>query len=164
MDATIIRNWNAVVATTDVVWILGDFAWRNHNHYLMALNGKKKFVFGNHDKFNLEVQRNFTQVYGAPPGGIAGNTLDGQYMVLSHYPLRGWNGRAHRAWNLYGHVHGRLNNRRWKHTLDVGVDCSYANYFPLSWESIKKLMVELPCVEGDQDCDPIEGEENETQL
>jgi calcineurin-like phosphoesterase family protein len=120
----------------------------------METNGSKILVFGNHDRMGADVIKQFTRVYGAYPGGIAGNTLDKQYMILSHYPLRGWNGRAHDSIQLFGHCHGRLNSHRWQNTLDVGVDCDYANYAPISWDRVKDLVHNLPYVAAEVERDP----------
>ena len=54
MDAALIRNWNATVGPRDEVYILGDFTMRpaaQAHEYLAALNGRKYFIRGNHDKF-----------------------------------------------------------------------------------------------------------------
>ena len=40
MDEAIIANWNGAVASKDLVYIVGDFAWRNHGHHLARLKGK----------------------------------------------------------------------------------------------------------------------------
>jgi calcineurin-like phosphoesterase family protein len=49
-DDDITANWNNMVPKKATVRILGDFAWNNHKPYIMALNGKKIFVKGNHDR------------------------------------------------------------------------------------------------------------------
>lgn len=146
MDAMQIEKWNSRVKQGDNVLICGDFAWRRHLHYLMALNGNKILICGNHDKMSQDVLRNFTRVYGAPPGGMAGVTINNKYIVLSHYPCLTWNGRCHDSLCLGGHVHGRLSHARLKNYLDVGVDNTYANYAPLEFEEILKLNEALPYV------------------
>jgi calcineurin-like phosphoesterase family protein len=49
-DDDLIANWNRMVPKNGTVRILGDFAWSNHKQCLLALNGKKIFVKGNHDR------------------------------------------------------------------------------------------------------------------
>lgn len=134
MDQTMIQNWNSMISKKDVVFILGDFAWKNHSHYIMALKGKKILIRGNHDKMSLNVERNFTAVYD-----IRGTTIHGQYIVLCHYPMRSWNGKSYKSWHLYGHVHGRLSfDPTCTYSMDVGVDAN--NYLPISYEQIKQEM------------------------
>lgn len=146
MDAVLIERWNTRVKQGETVYILGDFAWRNHNHYLRALNGSKVLICGNHDKMSPDVRRNFTAVYGEPPGGMKGNTINGKYMVLSHYPQRTWNARCWDSLNLFGHVHSRMNDFRIRNSIDVGVDNKYADFAPLEFEEILKLNEILPYV------------------
>ena len=53
-DKALVENWNKIVGKNDRVYILGDFAFRNHLDYLLALNGNKILIKGNHDKMNSE--------------------------------------------------------------------------------------------------------------
>ena len=39
MDNTLIDNWNKVVNNSDGVYLLGDFAWKDHENYAKRLNG-----------------------------------------------------------------------------------------------------------------------------
>jgi calcineurin-like phosphoesterase family protein len=53
MNRNLIANWNAVVADTDTVWILGDLAMGNLDDSLACvaqLKGHKLLVPGNHDR------------------------------------------------------------------------------------------------------------------
>jgi calcineurin-like phosphoesterase family protein len=50
MDAALITTWNAVIQPKDIVWHLGDFAFRsakNPGDYLKKLYGAKQLVVGN---------------------------------------------------------------------------------------------------------------------
>ena len=53
-----------------------------------------------------------------------------------------WNASHRGSWQLFGHVHGGLNNKgQIKHSpqsLDVGVDCH--NFTPLSYQQVKDLI------------------------
>lgn len=108
MNEHIVNSWNACVSEKDTVFIIGDFAWKRHGHWLHELRGRKIMVFGNHDKMKLEHQRCFSKVYGDPKNpGIHQNTLGGKYMAMCHYPLHTWNGRWHKSVAVSGHCHGR---------------------------------------------------------
>jgi len=128
MDQDMASRWNSTVGKDDTVYILGDFAWKNHAHWIHALNGNKILVFGNHDKMAESVYRSFTKVYGGPKQpGICQNTLGGKYMVMCHYPLYTWNGRWHDSVCLSAHTHGRYRPARPGETsggliLEVGWD------------------------------------------
>ncbi|MEM9701635.1 MAG: metallophosphoesterase, partial [Planctomycetota bacterium] len=57
MDEALIANWNAVVGPKDVVYHLGDFAFRakrKPREYLARLNGTVHLVKGNHDEETLK--------------------------------------------------------------------------------------------------------------
>ena len=47
MDAVMVANWNAIVQPDDIVWHLGDFAFRNSRFladYLRRLHDTKNLV------------------------------------------------------------------------------------------------------------------------
>ena len=135
MDTKMIENWNSVVSKKDFVWILGDFAWRNHMHYFMALNGKKGLCSGNHDKMNQDCLKNFSEVTQ-----IKQLKIDGKLIILCHYPMRSWNGRIHGTLHAFGHVHHRLDRDLIRNTIDVGVDGN--SFFPYSWVQLIKNIKE----------------------
>ncbi len=41
MDSALIENWNSIVSRKDSVYILGDFAFRDHNSVSFALARQK---------------------------------------------------------------------------------------------------------------------------
>ena len=53
-DEMFIERWNKRVSKNDRVYILGDFAYNNHRKYILALNGKKVLIKGNHDKMSWD--------------------------------------------------------------------------------------------------------------
>jgi len=118
MDEALINNWNSMVKNSDTVIIAGDFAWRNHNHYLGELNGSKILIRGSHDKFPQEVKRNFAEVHE----GMAIKNLCGAAFVITHCAMRVWERSHYGSINIYGHSHGRLPEYNDKLQLDVGVD------------------------------------------
>ena len=108
MNNAIVTRWNSVVKKADLVYILGDLAWKRHAMWMNELNGSKIMVFGNHDKMPMNVYKNFTRYYGDPNNsGIHQTTIDKQYVVMSHYPMASWNASFHGSWNFRGHAHGR---------------------------------------------------------
>lgn len=112
MNDAIVRGWNALVKARDTVVILGDLAWKNHAHWIHALNGHKIMVFGNHDRMPLHVQQSFTEIVGTPRSpGILEFAVGGQKVVGCHYPMASWNGSRHGAWHFYGHCHARKVER-----------------------------------------------------
>lgn len=129
MNAEMVKRWNNVVGDDDVVYHLGDFAWKfdRFAFWRSQLNGKIAFLTGNHDP--------------APPGTADdyAELQDGPFkLVLFHYPIVEWNGFHKGAFHFYGHVHGSpldympLNWRA--RAFDVGVEC--LDYTPQTAEQI----------------------------
>ncbi len=117
-DAELERLWNATVAPEDEVWHLGDFA-RGAADSLGALlgrlNGRKHLLIGNNDPPHTATLAGWVDVQH-----YVELTVDGQLLVLGHYPFRSWNGDRRGSRNLHGHSHGRLAPMA--RQIDVGVD------------------------------------------
>jgi calcineurin-like phosphoesterase family protein len=118
MDRAMIAAWNEVVAKGDVVWHVGDFAFRcelrRKRAIFSQLNGSKHLVPGNHD------DKDTLSLGWASIGQIREIVVDGQKVVLCHYGMRTWPGVHRGAIHLYGHSHGSLPGNA--QCSDVGVD------------------------------------------
>lgn len=133
MDAMLIKNWNDVVEPGDTVYHIGDFAFdRRPENYLNRLNGNKHLIKGNHDK-----QPNIKQGW-ASINDYREIRVEGQIIILFHYACRVWNKSHKGSWQLYGHSHGTLSDDHNALSIDVGVDNH--NYFPISFDEIKRIM------------------------
>ena len=138
MNERLIESWNSVVGRGDLTYVLGDLAFRNHGHFLHALNGKKILILGNHDKMPQAVLRSFTDVYG-----LHRFTLDKQMVVLCHYKLQVWPSSHYGSWHFYGHSHGRIEEHPDALSCDVGIDVW--DYTPVPWELLKhKMLTRVP--------------------
>ena len=146
MNATMISNWNARVQPEDTVYIVGDFALCNPNKakaLLKELNGSKRLVRGNHDKWvkDSDVQvfdwvKDLHTVKVEDPDAHGGV----QRIVLCHYAMRVWDQRHRGAWHLYGHSHGSLPDDKKSKSFDIGVDNH--GFKPLSYDEVKALMAD----------------------
>jgi len=134
MDNAIIDRWNSMVGHGDHVWILGDFAWKNHVHYIHRLKGKKFLVKGSHDMMNMNTLRLFAEVHI----GMAQRSFDGKMFTLTHCAMRVWERSHYGSINLYGHSHGRLTETDDRLQMDVGVDVW--DYKPVPLELILMIM------------------------
>ena len=138
MDEMMIRYWNETVMPDDTVYHLGDFAFINvgfAQRVFDRLHGEKHLIAGNHD---IKIGR---YVKGwASISDIKELRLDGERIVLCHYPLHSWNGASHGTLHFHGHCHGSVpsNQRR----LDMGVDCW--NYRPVTMANIHAKRNTLP--------------------
>lgn len=146
MDKALIANWNAEVKPDDVVYHLGDFCFGRSDRVitlLRQLNGKIKFIFGNHD----EPMHDYKKIKHLYPdlenkvtflGNLAEVIVESQTIVLCHYAMRTFN-KMHRGyWHLYGHSHGALPDDKTSLSFDVGIDCH--NYKPISFERVGEIM------------------------
>lgn len=151
MDEVLIENWNNTVGTDDIVFHLGDFSYGGSAEWtrvLNRLNGNIYLIIGNHDMKNLrkgyyhhfvDVQQ---QMY---------IVVDGQKLLLNHYPMLTYGWAYRDVWQLFGHVHsGPLNISptqgvdipRLKMLMpmqyDVGVDNN--NFKPVSFAKVKSII------------------------
>ena len=145
MDKVLIANWNKRVSAEDTVYILGDISWYNDDktaEIFTSLNGHKILIKGNHDRVHGKVRHCFDEITDYKEIKIDGNPI-----VLCHYPITFFNRHHYGAYMFYGHVH---NSHEWQMTenykyeleqLDIrcnmfNVGCMVWNYEPVTFEEI----------------------------
>ena len=137
MEETLIENWNNVVQKNDMVYYLGDLAFKTQDkeieRILRTLNGQKILITGNHDAKVIRRSKAWAHVWD-----YREIKVEGQKIILCHYPFQEWNGAYHGAWQLHGHCHNNLPYAATLKRIDVGVDCHA--YSPISFERVKELM------------------------
>jgi calcineurin-like phosphoesterase family protein len=102
MDEDLIAKWNSRVGNGDLVYHLGDFAFRDVKRYRKRLNGSIILIRGNHDKRLTKQQQGvlFEAVYDYK------KVKDGvQTLILFHYPIWSWDGLYKGYTHLHGHIH-----------------------------------------------------------
>lgn len=153
MNDAIVDSINGRVAVDDELYILGDFSFKMTAQDAYGLRKRIAcrrihLVPGNHDK-------DWTQpaVAGAftvePP--ICVLKIDGQKIVLSHYPMADWQGMSHGSWHLHGHIHSSggayngFNRRQGLLRYDVGCDAN--GHSPVSLDELRGWFagVDEPC-------------------
>ena len=142
MDAAMIANWNRIVKPNDVVYHLGDFAFcctlSYANNIFYQLNGIKHLILGNHDALAKEIAETNPAAW-ASVSDMKEININGQKIVLCHYPMRTWHHAYKETWHLFGHVHGRFAD--YGKSTDAGVDCW--NFAPVSFVDLRKKMAAL---------------------
>jgi calcineurin-like phosphoesterase family protein len=155
MDAALVNNWNRVVQPEDVVWHLGDFAYKTSARYtrdlIYELHGKINVIAGNHDKLvvnlaatksiplsKFQVHPSYLELGATSYIDQDGETQIGPMMVLCHYPMRSWNQSHRGSILLYGHVHNTFPDYR--RSTDIGVD--KWNFTPVNMEEVLRYMDE----------------------
>ncbi len=152
MHEALIARHNAVVAASDDVWHLGDFALDDRlvKVFLPRLNGRHFLVAGNHDKCHPCHSRWRREVDRYVQHGFAAIYTDGTELagfVVNHLPYAASDENAREGrypefrpkdrgrWLLHGHVH-----ELWKvrdRMINVGVD--QWDFAPVSLETLKDL-------------------------
>lgn len=134
MDKTIMANFNSVVTSQDVTIHAGDFCWLNskkeaYETYVSKLNGTHIFLIGSHDHWLPESARYIWR-----------RRIDNILVMVCHYAMRTWECSHYNSFQLFAHSHGRLEPVGKQY--DIGVDNN--NYFPVSWDDIKRIMADRP--------------------
>ena len=133
MNRDIVKKWNSVVRSGDIVYHLGDFGMGNKEavtRWRRALNGRIRLIKGNHDDHSNQWYRDcgFEEVYDRP-------ILIQDFFILSHAPLAFMNDNIPFV-NIYGHMH---NDERWrpftKHSFNACLEVN--GYMPILFEDIK---------------------------
>ena len=140
MDEALIANYTRFVGKNDDVIIGGDFAWRNHAHYLAQLPGYKTLIWGNHDNIQDYALRGFERVVGSRRHpGILEFGIGEHQLSVCHYPLMSWNASFHGSWHVHGHCHGRLPERADVFRADLGVDVF--QFRPVNFDVVRQKML-----------------------
>lgn len=139
MDECLIANWNTTINPGDTVFVLGDFIGSSQlsfdriQYLLEELQGRKIFIYGNHDDQLFAFLHNNHAEYSDYP------IIIHDFWILSHEPVY-LNVNMPYA-NIFGHVH---SNPMYKtvssHSFCVSVE--RINYAPISFEEIKRQMQE----------------------
>lgn len=134
MDKELIKRWNSVVKSDDIVYHLGDFGFGSRERIKelrRQLNGRIYLILGNHDRYPISFyyEAGFNRVYDRP-------ILIQGFYLLSHAPIELLNKEIPFA-NIYGHVH---DDGRYK---DFGgnsacVCVERTDYYPIKLEEVQK--------------------------
>lgn len=162
MNEALVQNWNAIVATDDVVYHLGDLALGQDIELQIALtsrlHGDKRLVPGNHDRIaaSFEGRRDadkFRPMYEEAGWRILPeefeHTIGGHRVVVSHFPYIGDTQEHDRHVPfrpvdnglpiVHGHVHTLFAERG--RQFNVGVDVRH--YVPVAESVILRWLEQL---------------------
>ncbi len=147
-DEALIERHNELVKKEDDVYFLGDFAFRKPPeilHILKRLNGRKHFIFGNHDHnmtkhpnlivHEFEWMRNYYDL-----------KVGKQHIVLFHFPIFSWDRMHHGALHFYGHTHSSIPTMMEGRGKDVGVDSN--DCYPWNVDELIDMMTKCPVVDA----------------
>lgn len=137
MNEVLVEKWNAKIKKNDRVYHLGDFCFGGKGKILdifHRLNGQKHLVRGNHD-----VDAKWFDELWASVQDYKSIRIEGQKIVMMHYPLLTWDKAHNGSWMLHGHSHHLLQPST-QPRIDVGVDGEGYDFSPLSYEEVVALM------------------------
>jgi calcineurin-like phosphoesterase family protein len=144
MSIGLAAAWDSVVRPEDTIYVLGDLGFKPKliEPWIAARPGTKIWVPGNHDPqrghAREAIARHFVRT-----DDLIETKVEGQMIVLCHYPLLRWNGASFRSWMLHGHTHGDLKYPYPMRIQDVGVDVFPR---PVSFDELKLRMDSLPII------------------
>jgi calcineurin-like phosphoesterase family protein len=160
MNEALIDRWNSIVAPSDEVVVLGDFAMGRIAETLPAaglLRGRKVLVAGNHDRcwrghskgVDSWIRRYLDAGFDEVWQGSVELEVGGVPVVACHFPYRGDSHDHDRfvehrpvdagEWLLHGHVH-----ERWQVSekmINVGVDVW--DYAPVAETALADLIAQF---------------------
>lgn len=145
----LIHRINSTVKENDILFHLGDFCLNSTWEQFEDIIDKIKcsniyYISGNHNSRIKQLQKDPShRLYKKINflGHYRECIINGQKVVLSHYPIYSWNAMGKESWMIHGHEHGAITNHGPNGTdgkiLDVGVD-NFKN--PVSFQEVKDIM------------------------
>jgi len=153
MNEALIENYNKKVSKKDVVFCLGDLAFKTSYKreeikvILSRLNTIPILIRGNHDKLKHMLDLGLTQVYNE-----AYLHLSDKIVWLNHFPINLHDKReglirpsARMKWDLalFGHTHCKKEDREvydnWNKLIGLNVGVDAWDYSPVSWDEIMEI-------------------------
>jgi calcineurin-like phosphoesterase family protein len=145
MTELMIQVWNEKIKPGDTVYHLGDVSFGKHEEttaVLERLNGDLHLIQGNHDK---NVVNGPNRKFWKSVQPYLRAKVNGQDIIMFHYPIVEWDAMHYGTWHLYGHVHGEdmgLNGRK---ALDAGVDNRFSgDMSPWHFDEVAAVMKDRP--------------------
>ncbi len=145
MNEAILDRVNQKVKFDDELYFLGDFVFGQGKLEKVPKFRKRincdniYYIRGNHDEWS---HKHYDDILH---DGIFRWIKDVFYLktvkpnvFLSHYCHKVWEASHKGVYHLWGHSHGTLPDDPNSLSMDVGVDCN--NFYPYSYEDVKKLM------------------------
>ena len=147
MDEELIKRWNNKAKDEDTIYILGDVSWYKAEktcEILSRLQGNKFLVKGNHDSIDKSMRRYFKDIYDYKEINI-----NGQNIVLCHYPIPCFKNHYSGWIHLYGHTHDTWEEdiiQDTKMAIEKHIPCLMFNVGEMCWNyepvSLDEIMKE----------------------
>lgn len=163
-DYTEIKNWNSRANDNTIGFLLGDTVFgkgaeeRLENLFNQLVFKQLYVMPGNHFsgwKQHFEkCYENLKYIYSEENEKIVKSVefvpnyleafINGQSVVMSHYPILSFNGQGSGSWHLFSHVHGSLDNseigKLYLKTMKVLETSVEKNPFPLTFREVRAAL------------------------
>jgi calcineurin-like phosphoesterase family protein len=142
MNETLIENWNSVVNTEDVVYVLGNFAWdpTTAEETLQKLNGLIVIVPGETDGPIEEIEaRKIMPSNAKLIEGIF--TAEADKITVSYWPLQEWPNKSKGHYSFFGYPSPKYKTDHKKKMVNVA--CDFWGYKPQALSSIMSLFDDI---------------------
>lgn len=146
MDDTIIENMFTGKRKGDMIYFLGDLYFdiaSFEKMYNQIPNGVRFFwVLGNHDeKLFMKHIKQFEKIIPMMETKIQGN-----HVVLCHYPMQTWNRSHYNSWQLFGHHHigGHFEPGSERLGKQLNVNLEYHDFKPWTEDEVVEYMEGRP--------------------
>jgi calcineurin-like phosphoesterase family protein len=126
MDETIIERHNEFVKPTDKWYCLGDISFdiESFHRIMPRLNGHKRLILGNHDKFPMKEYLKYFEK-------IMESWQPQREILFTHRPVLVNTDRV--KLNVHGHVH-RMRKEISDNHMNISLEMT--NYYPIHWDQI----------------------------
>jgi calcineurin-like phosphoesterase family protein len=150
MNQRIIDNINAVVKPNDHLYHVGDVAFGHGEkpviEFMERINCKNVWLFlGNHDYRIMSSTSKLRDMF-MKVRERATLKINGQEIVMNHFPELIWNKHHHGSWHLHGHCHGSLADKgvlndifHSRKCMDIGID-THPEFRPYHFDEIADVM------------------------
>lgn len=142
MNSILIENWNKIVSSEDVVYVLGNFAWdpTTAEEMLNKLNGNIVIVPGEIDEAVIELSGRKLM---PPKTAVIENifTSNADELTVSYWPLMEWPNKAQGHYLFFGFPSPKYKTDHKKKM--VNVTCDFWAYKPQSLDSIMSLFKDI---------------------
>lgn len=135
----------------DVLYYLGDLMWKaspaDLDEFFLPFKKKRVqvgWILGNHDSAPTNWLQSKSVIWIDKMKTVK---VEGQKIVLCHYPMLCWDSSHHGSWLCHGHIHkgDSTHNKGFDvRARDVGkmlnVNVEFHNWLPWSFEEVKDVM------------------------
>lgn len=143
----LVDSINSVVGQEDTLYHLGDWSFGGVENIFKfrerIICSNVHLILGNHDENIFKNRENCREIFQSVNSYLE-IEIEKNMIILSHWPMKIWNGSHKGSWQLHGHCHNNLKPDEWwtkskrRRTMDIGVDTN--ELMPYSYEDLKRIM------------------------